>query len=405
MHVVTCPKCSRKLKVPEQVFDAKMRCKACGETFVASSEELAGPGAAPSAPPAPSQAGGMSAGTPGGAQPIAAPPVAQPKRPIRRKKSIVPLVMVCVLVPLILVVFIVAGYLLMYPKTVVYDPQAKEVLYEGRDPQQIDAARAKLERRKADADAARLAALQGEGRPAPPRRRPPPTNDNPMQPSDDTPRDPTPRPRPGSTIPKPHDTLKASVSPAKGYMENDDGYVVGEVINTGTRPLRAATVAVFITRKDGRIVQKQALVQHVPTDSAPVRFSIDYENIPSDEITATEAVVLREPAPRFADDKTVILEIDEASLAKDVDDRKQQITLTGLARNYADKPIAEVTIFADFYDMEGRHVGSATGTLDTPRPIKPGRAEEFTLRWNAGSAVLQASMVTNWHIRVIGKKL
>ncbi len=403
MHVVTCPKCSRKLKVPEQVFDAKMRCTACGETFVASSDEVADPGAAPSAPPAPNQAGGMSAGTPGGAQPMAAPPVAQPKRPIRRKKSIVPFVMVCVLVPIILVVIIVAGYLLMYPKTVVYDPQAKEVLYEGRDPQQIDAARAELDRRKADADAARLAALRGEGQPTP--TRPPRTTDNPTPPRDEPPRDSTPPRTPGPTIPKPHDTLKASVSPAKGYIENDDGYVVGEVINADTRPLRAATVAVFITRKDGRVIQKQAFVQNVPTDSAPVRFSVDYQNIPSDEITATEAVVLRKPAPRFADEKTAILEIDEATLSKDVDDRKQQITLTGLARNYADKPITDVTIFADFYDVEGRHVGSATGTLDTPRPIKPGRAEEFTLRWNVGTAVLQASMVTDWHIRVIGKKL
>src|SRR6202521_262788 len=47
-EVVNCPKCERKLRVPEELLGKKVKCPTCSETFTATA--AAGGGEAPLAP-------------------------------------------------------------------------------------------------------------------------------------------------------------------------------------------------------------------------------------------------------------------------------------------------------------------------------------------------------------------
>ncbi|MFP4106807.1 MAG: FxLYD domain-containing protein [Phycisphaerae bacterium] len=423
MHTVKCPECGRYLTVPKPVTDARLRCRRCNAVFVGSSSETSGPAGEaqdkqPPDDPAAALAGAVEQsrsgkpagpGGPGSPQPHPPRPTAatgqpqpgqpqpgadQPARPARKKNSsLATVIIIAVLLPLTIVLAFFVAWLVWNPPTVVQDGHTGEILYSGRDEEQIARAREELDRRK---EAARQTATP-EQQPEAPRRRP-----ERRAPAENTEQNRPEKPK-GITIPDGDSNVVIQLDPRPlgDDMTVTAGTYTAKLINSYDVPLRRVTVALYITDNQGRVRPPfKRTVEYVPADgSLPV--SISFEGINRDDIGSVQAVAVEDSVEK-ADTNVVALEVDRYN--RKIDERQRTVELSGTVENYLDKRIEDVKVICTFYDDEGKVLGTGVGGLKYEKTVAPDRAETFELSWNYSSAgVISHRLIARTVVRVWAK--
>jgi predicted Zn finger-like uncharacterized protein len=158
MHLIQCPHCQKKFKVSAPLSNAKLKCSACGQSFVGSSVS------APDAPPA----GGRRPAAPGAAQPGAAPQPAQLM--YRRGGMSARAKAAMVLVGLVAIICMIAAavYVQMYPEVDYLDHNTKQHIKQRMSREEFAQLQVRIKKEE-ETEAAKIAAAAHptRSRPAP----------------------------------------------------------------------------------------------------------------------------------------------------------------------------------------------------------------------------------------------
>ncbi len=374
MHVVECPHCHRKFKVPRAVSAARMKCSACGASFVGSSEQLPDPVQAPREAPA-------------------APPAVP--RPMPRRPGPIPLV-VCIVGLVGIVVLVVAFVWVRTHPTVVtakLDRKTGIVIEQGRERLTEKEAQRRIRQSAALARQKRMvqkgqlrpqAAGPGVGAPGDPAgmlermSRPAGPANSPAS------------PRTPSTAGKGDPMLQVGIPAlvSAGAVGDDYRIACGSVLSLYDEPLARVTVAAYV---DGERVQARDY-PYVPPRGT-VRYSLPLPaGVDSSRLKLLATCVRAGPG-------TVIWEVPQAEVS-----RKPELdgstTWSGRARNRADVPLKDVVIYIDFYDRDGVWGGAAQGRLEGAEVLGVGKSGFFRVK----TTDLKAATAEIWSVRVVGVK-
>lgn len=343
MHVVQCPLCRRKFKVPAPVTEARMKCSRCGQAFIGSTvEEIGAP-----IPLAPSNVDG----------PAPALRSTEPKpRQMRRTTSSTSVILLIVGIFGILgiaAMAIIIHYRLTHPTVIVRDAKTGRIIEQEKTT--LEEAGRKIARHRAEA-----------GGSAPPKH------------------------SPGE-----NQTIKGDPKLQTGWeIVKTDGvekmYVCGSVLNMYAVARKQITVTVYINGVRGL----SRTYQFVPPEGV-IHFSIRLGGRKADE-NNIKVIATGEPV----DADTIIWTIDASRMNSD--DQNDKVVWSGRTRNRSSVPVKDVKIYCDFFDDEGVQGNDkpVIGELVSARTIGSGKSANFRVEFDAVGASVYDTVVA----RAVGRK-
>jgi len=307
MHVVECPSCHRRFKVPSPMREAAMRCNRCGNSFVGSSVEA--PDAPLQAPDAPLQA----PATP-------APPAQGPRLPAVRPVGSSPTTVMMAVVSFFGLVGVIALVAVLVVR--LRDDSG------GTGPASRSAIRAARRPRPPRRGGARL-----DGRRTPPASAPT-------------------RPAAPASIgdPKliPGRPVILSSGPGRG------GYhACGSLSVQHDKPLRSVTVRAEV---DG--VSGEPVIYDYVAPNSVILYSVP---LPGKKVAETRVNIVAVGVP--AGEGTIAWTIDPTDVGKAEPQPDGEVVWRGSTQNPLATPAKKVMIYCDFFFSEGIQAGSAVGKV------------------------------------------
>jgi len=376
MHVVTCPKCQRKFKVPKLVTGVRMKCSACGQSFVGSSTEVAGSGSGP----IPLGPAAVEAGP-------SRPQTARPA-PVRSSSAgPVALIVCCVGAVGIIAMLVALVWIRRNPREIIRDAKTGQVISNRRTT--IDDAK----RRAAELEAVRQKTRQmrqgqrglppagpsGQGDPAGLVDSPPPgPGPGPSL---------APAPAPVRGDPKLVVSTPALIS--AGAVGSNSQIACGRVRSHYSVGLATVRVSAYIGGQD---VQRQDFY-YIPA-GGEIRYSL---TLPPGQVDTSGLTVIA--TARAAGSETLVWEVSPDQVQR-TDLPDGSTAWKGRTRNRAGVPVTDVRIYLDYYDSDGVWGGHETGQLDAGVTLGKGKVGFFTIT----SKSLKASFCDSWTVRLAGKK-
>jgi len=376
MHMVECPHCHRKFKVPKAVSGVRMKCSACGASFVGSSTEL----------PEPAQRSFEAA---------AAPAAPAPARPVRRSAGPIPLV-VCILgVVGIAVLVAVFVWIRTHPTVVTakLDRKTGAVIEQGR--QRLPEAEAERRVREAAALARQRRLVQKAQVPS---RVPSPAGERVGDPAGLVERTPgavgpasapaPPGPVPSARRGDPKLQVGSPALVSAGAVGVDYRVACGTVQSLYDVPLARVTVAAYV---DGKQVRTQDYLYVPPRGTA--RYSLLLPAGVDDSNLRLSATCVR------AGRGVVVWEVPQEEVARGAA-LDGSTVWSGRVRNRAGVPLRDVVIYIDFYDRDGIWCGAVQGGLEGGKVLGVGKSGFFRVK----TGEPKAAIAEIWSVRVVGVK-
>lgn len=168
--------------------------------------------------------------------------------------------------------------------------------------------------------------------------------------------------------------LSVSARVVPGALE-DTGYVVGSVLNTYDTGLTDLRVEARLLNPEYAIKELPAfeIANIAPNQSVP--FSISFAAVPDVETLTVQAWAL---STRNTDPNLIAWELPGREVRMSDMQANGSSTWTGRVTNPLERrEVRDVTVYLDFYDRQGRHIGSTTGRLRDSDRLSPGRNELF----------------------------
>ena len=315
MHVVECPHCRRKFRVPGAVTDARMKCSRCGHAFVGSSVA------------APSEAGPSVAAPPRRPGPVV--------RPVRRSASGPVMLAVCIVAGAAIIAMLLAFWWSRTHPTYVV--------------------------RKPGGEISRPRGTGGE----PPDR----PGDVTLRPGQPLPGEPTLPTGPDSRPAEAASDPKLSVSPATVVSAGAVGelnFACGRVSSDYAEPLRQLWVTAYVARRK----DATRFYPYIPPRGS-IRYSIPLQGSPPAESVRVTALC----CPAGAG--TVVWEIPLVEIKRQSSRTGDKTTWVGRTRNPAAFPVRDIRVVLDYYDSEGIWGGRAEGELVDQVTLGVGKSGAF----------------------------
>ena len=331
MHIVECPHCRRKFKVPSPVADKRMKCGRCGQLFVGSSVDSPEP--AVQAAPSPTAGGTALAQT--------------PERPKRTNTSTLLLAGCFLGVAGTILLGVLAYYKLTHPRVIVKTETGQVKLDNtmpmGRARRMMAAGRSEGQQQSGESQPAGQAA----SRPG------------------------TPDGRGEATVQQVESDPKLSVTQTivSAGPVGDITYVCGRVLSAYEVALQSITFTVYVDGKRG----PERRYAYVPAGG-----SIDYSICLGSE-RLDDATVKVAAACRPAGEDLVIWSIPSREVMRSGTLADGSVVWTGVTRNPSTVSVQNVKIYCDYFADDGVQAGSAIGALVQPDKIGRGQSAAFRI--------------------------
>ncbi len=375
MHVVECPGCQRKFKVPAPLRETRMRCSQCGQQFVASSMEVldAPPPSAPSAPP-------VRGPAPIRAQRIAPTPGGHPTTRL--------FMMVATIVGIVGLLALGGGFCFARSRVKItfVDEYGRKVTRSVSNAEYNRIVKDR-EARQAEERSRRLGLSD---RPSPPDERPAP-----YEPDEGNnvrtfpPDEPT---TPPVTPPVPADPKLVAGRPRiiPAGIGSSSFLACGTLHNQHKRARRSVTVTAY----DGNLAGQAMTYEYVPA-GATIRYCVP---APGDKPDPATIRIVVTSGPEVPADTLVWMidptRIGEATL------EDETFVWAGQTRNSTSTPAKNVKIHCDFFFADGTYAGTATGQVTDEGTVGAGRIGYFRLSSENSSLQSCAILVA----RAVGQK-
>lgn len=318
MHIVECPHCRRKFKVPSPVADKRMKCGRCGQLFVGSSVDSPEP--AVQAAPAPTADGSAFEQT--------------PERPKRSNTSTLLLVGCFVGVAGTILLGVLAYYKLTHPRVILKSETGQVKLDETMP---MRRARRVMAPGRSDGQ-----------QPA-----------SPLEPAGQ------------ATAQHVESDPKLSVTQTmvSAGAVGDITYVCGRAVSAYEVALQSITFTVYVDGRRGP-ARRYAYV--------PAGGSIDYSICLGSE-RLDDARVKVVAACKPAGEDLVIWSIPPREVMRSAVLADGGVVWTGVTRNPSTVSVQNVKIYCDYFADDGVQAGSAIGALVQPDKIGRGKSAAFRI--------------------------
>ncbi len=391
MHIITCPKCRTRLRLEKPVTKVKVRCKKCGTVFIGTSESV------PEQPEAKTAAAvadiASHARTGPGGKPVHDIPRGYRPTPAVRPKGAPWMLIVVIVAVLGIIIAAVAGYWIhTHPYVEIKDENGK-LVYAGRmHIDEYNSRTAAIEEKKK-----KLAEADKTARPANT------TTDNGDKTTTDgsvvvtetikLPENPTDKNTPKEDLDIPVFINPTPLTVVPGRVD-----FVGEVRNNHDYPLASATVHVSVRDAEGvPLAAGTVIVNYIPAKGM-VPFSVNFKMRSESRVAGVNGYATGARIPAGG----VCWELGTNDCKKDFDKTTGgTFVLSGSVANRNDFDVAEAKVYVDFFDRDGRHLGSATGKLDKPNidNIPAGKKAQFRVDFET----FDPTLVEKWTARLVGK--
>ncbi|MFW6062244.1 MAG: FxLYD domain-containing protein [Planctomycetota bacterium] len=385
MHAVTCPNCNQTLDVGRPVQQGRIRCRACGHVFVASTTSHPAPGRGVPRPQPHRPA-----------QPAVAASVAgRHRRRVRQGVSPGWLILAGVLVLGILAMVVTLGYYHSHPYVKIRDPVTEEVLYAGRMSQ--SEAEAKRQRVRAEARRraqARRADERGQRRSS--EQAPAAAGDAPSGGREPV----TGRRQPGGGFAEPETRGDEKIRVTDIELSTDpldtSGFVTGEVRNDHDAPVTSAEVTVTVYNRAGAQHSLPAVrVTYIPSGQG-VRFSVRYDGLSSEDFHRIEAAA----AEVTVDPDLLCVSIPAADYA--VRFSADGMRVRGRAQNRSGQAAHEPRVVAEILAGDEVVLDTVSAELEDPYAQRVGANEFFSFELTYERP--RAERADDAEIRLVGRR-
>jgi hypothetical protein len=336
-----------------------------------------------------------------GYPPPGAPGEPSPAYPVRKKPSVIPLIIVCVGFVGIIALAFGAHWLATHKYGEIRDPRGN-ILDSGYWTKE-ERARKEAEwqeqiRGEAGVD------TPGAGSVPPPGPRDPGATTPPDRP---IPREPVRPSGPAAAVVDPRDMIAGDpklIPTAHGQPVTRDetptnGWFVGTVENRYDIPIQAARIAVYTYDvNDQRRPPFDGMCYYLPPGGT-VRFSVKYRGLRKGHIYDIKARVYA-PVEAPANVSWAI-PMDQTSR----DNQGRNVVITGKVRNPFDFPVRNLKVHYDVYDPEGVQINQTTKLAGAaPDSLPAGGEADFTITFSPGVTGYSIQMVRTWVVRVWAAK-
>ncbi len=398
MHAIKCPNCGKRVKISRAVQNAKLRCPACNNVWVGSSEIIPDEGAPPRSSSG-ARSGGVSSS--GQEQPQSAQvPQKQVRtgyhpRPRRPKNMPVLVAIVGVGIVGITAFLVLAYHYYMHPRVITKDKKGGAVVSNRR--MQRDEAKKTV--KKSLEDAHRAKAMR---QPAADARQ----ETAPQQKVETHAKVYAAEARPLSAS-KDGGSSQIKVELAGNDVEADSigkTWITGWAINTTENTVISANITAGIYDNSGSpMAEASSTVCKFIPPKGRVPFSLAAsvgEDADVDDIKPAAESVLVSAEVACLQIDSIFVDVDRTS--------PRRIILTGDVDYTLKHNVTNARIYGDFFTSGGVHVGSAWGELKDSRGNKTttaGPSQDLTFEISfmpTGSYV--ADVVRQWSVRLVGRK-
>ena len=424
MHAVRCPNCRRTLRLDKAVQNARLRCRHCGHIFAGTSQEVAVPARTaekrPQSPPlqtppplmapppqssdpfpsfASEPAGPFPQAGPGPAAAPPGPPMAP--YPVRKRPSVVPLIIVCVGFVAIIGASIGAYWLATHKQGTIRDTRGN-ILESGWWTEEERAAKEAEWKKRTGGDASLDGAEPAPLTPTTPRDVGPGAHIAP------TPPGPAKPPGPAAAVVDPNDMVTGDpklIATAEGNPVTRDetpasGWIVGTVENRYDHPIQVAKIAIYTYDvNDQRRPPFDGLCCFIPPGGT-VRFSAKYRGLTKGHIYK---IIAKAYSPARAAANVVSWAIPAEQTNRD--NQGRSVIITGRVKNPHGFAVRNLKIHYDVYDAEGVQINETTKSAGkVPEALAAGGEGDFTITFSPSVTGYSIQMVRKWVIRVWAEK-
>lgn len=194
--------------------------------------------------------------------------------------------------------------------------------------------------------------------------------------------------------------LLVTVRKAGVAVDGASGHVTGELISRTDRGLSSAQVLVEVFDREGNsLAEPTTTVRWIPARTN-IPFSVSYEKIPPERLGHAEATGL---SPVELDPRDVCWQIPEEQCR--TRPTGSTVVLTGEAANREQSTLMNVEIFCDAFTREGVFIDTYKGALNEGDSLQGGASRGFRVVIEPGTNGYATSEVGRLFIRMVGTQL